>query len=311
VVPGRGRPRELELMGPVRPLPDLDAALRDPDGRELLEALAGLTGWGRCSIDEILAHLAAWFRFWTAGSGRTVEMVEALARETATFPPGFADPDAAQALRDWRTREFQHAVRLAEDRLAVFCAISPTVDARAAAREDVAATFSSLVADALVDVWSRAAEPQPVTVEEAGHRHRRLYVPASVPLPDLFRWVRTRVMELAGERLIVQMAEVSPARVAVELAVVDLYGRPLAPGDPDDEPSTAPMSTAQLDRVPVTPTQRAVLVALRAAIQEGTDPKHALHLLTQRRGWAPSTVRSHMQNIRRKLGHLHRAPRPT
>src|SRR5262245_2524164 len=184
------------------PLADLDAAIRDPDGRDLLEFLCGLDGWRQASIDKIVGHLVAWLRLWTGGVGRTSAVVEELAREAATFPPAFANPEAQEALRAWRACEFRRALVSAEDSLEALRAVDPTADVRSAARKEVAAMFSCLVADALVDIWQTATDPQRVTVEEAGRRRLRAAIPAALPLPDLFRWLRTRVLDLVAQRLV-------------------------------------------------------------------------------------------------------------
>jgi len=277
------------------PLPDLDAAIRDRDGRDLLERLCELQGWRQRSIDEIVDHLVGWFRFWTVGASRTSAIVEELAREVATFPPGFKQPKAKRALRAWKKREYQRALASAEGNLAALRAIDPTADARTAARKDVAAMFSCLVADALVDAWREAADPQRVTIEEAGRRRRPLHIPAALPLRDLFQWLRTRVLDLVARRVVEQMAEV---RMLESEALADLYGRSLAYGDPSDgEPPAEIRLAAWINRAQLTPTERDVL----AAMLDTSDRKLALHLLTLRRGWESSTVRRHALNLRRKL----------
>src|SRR5262245_24660438 len=121
----------------ARPLPGLAEAIRDPDGRELLEVLCGMEGWGERPIDEIVDHLIAWFRFWKVGASRTSAVVEELSREVATFPPGFKEPKAKRALRAWKRCEYQRALASAEDNLAALRVIDPAVDARTAARKEV------------------------------------------------------------------------------------------------------------------------------------------------------------------------------
>jgi hypothetical protein len=274
---------------------DLDAVIRDPDGRALLELLCGLRGWGRRPLAEVVDHLVAWFRFWTAGVYRTAAVVEVLAREAETFPRRFARPAAQRALKVWQAREYRRALASATlSRLP-----GQTVDdVEAAARQDVDAVFSCLIADALVDTWRTASDPQRVSVEEDGRRLRAA-IPAALPLPDLFRWLRTRVLDLVARRIVAQMSEIG---MTESKALADLYGRSLVYDNPGDVEPPAEVRLAEwIKRAQLTPTERDVL----AAMLDPGDRKLALHLLTLRHGWEPSTVRRHALNLRRKL-HLTR-----
>src|SRR5262249_53704442 len=153
----------------------------------------------------------------------------------------------------------QRAFASAEENLAALRVIDPAVDARTVARKDVAATFSCLVADALVDTWREAADPQRVSVKEDGRRLRAV-IPAALPFPDLFSWLRARVLDFVAQRVVEQMAEI---RMPESEALADLYGRSLAFGDPSDVEPPAEVQLAEwINRAQLTPTERAVLAAM-------------------------------------------------